>query len=80
MLQLNDVLLASGAMLIVIAAFILAFDAHRAWRLSRSLVPHDMATPPVRLRCRLAARLVVFGFLVLLPALSESMPVLSSRP
>jgi hypothetical protein len=77
---LKYVLLASGASLFAIAACILVFDAHRAWRLSRSVAPHDMATPPVRLRCRLAARLVVVGFLTLLPALSESMPVLSSRP
>jgi hypothetical protein len=80
MLLLRYVLLASGATLFAIAACVLLFDAHRAWRLSRSLAPHDMATPPIRLRCRLAARLVVFGFLTLLPALSESMPVLLSRP
>jgi hypothetical protein len=69
MLFLNCVVLTAAVGLFMTAVLVVFFEAERVWRLSRTMAPDEWpASRP--LLWRKAARIVVIGCLVMLPALS----------
>jgi regulator of protease activity HflC (stomatin/prohibitin superfamily) len=68
MLPLKYALFATGSILFLTGIVVVILDAVRTWRLSQTIPPDQPWPPAAALRWRLAARLAVVAFLVLLPA------------
>jgi regulator of protease activity HflC (stomatin/prohibitin superfamily) len=69
MLLLKYALFATGAILFLTGVFVVLLDAHRTWRLSRTIPPTEAWPPAGALRWRLASRLAIVAFVAILPAL-----------